>query len=68
MMTTPDFIPALKKISALVTSEGGVTSHAALIAREMSIPCIIGARGATQTFKTGDRGRVDANAGIVTRL
>ena len=64
-MTTPDFIPAMKKAVAIVTDQGGITSHAALISREMGIPCIIGTKSATQLFKTGDMVEVDADRGIV---
>ncbi len=64
-MTTPDFVPAMKKAAAIVTDQGGITSHAALISREMGIPCVIGTISATQVFKTGDTVEVDANSGIV---
>lgn len=66
-MTRQDYIPYLRKCAALVTDEGGITSHAAIICRELKIPCIVGTEFATQTFKNGDRLEVDANKGVVKR-
>jgi len=67
-MTTPYFNQALKKASAIVTDEGGVTCHAAIFARELGIPCIVGTKVATQVLKDGDKVEVDANKGIVKKL
>jgi len=67
-MTTPDFLPAMKKASAFVTDEGGITCHAAIVAREMVKPCIIGTKIATQVLKDGDLVEVDANNGVVKVL
>ena len=67
-MTTPDFLAAMKKASAFVTDEGGVTCHAAIVAREFGKPCIIGTKVATQLLKDGDIVEVDANKGIVRKL
>jgi phosphohistidine swiveling domain-containing protein len=64
-MTTPDFVPAMKKASAIVTDEGGITCHAAIVARELKKPCIIGTKVATQILKDGDLVEVDADNGIV---
>ncbi len=64
-MTTPDYIPALRKAAAFVTDEGGVTCHAAIVARELKKPCIVGTKRATQLLKDGDMVEVDANAGYV---
>lgn len=64
-MTTPDFVPAMKKASAIVTDEGGVTCHAAIVSREMSKPCIIGTKIATKVLHDGDEVEVDADKGIV---
>ncbi|MFH1111571.1 MAG: PEP-utilizing enzyme [Patescibacteria group bacterium] len=64
-MTTPDFIPFMKKASAIITDEGGITCHAAIVSRELGIPCIIGTKNATKLLKDGDRVEVDANKGIV---
>lgn len=67
-MTIPDFLPAMVKASAFITDEGGITCHAAIVAREMKKPCIIGTKIATQVLKDGDIVEVDANAGIVRLL
>lgn len=64
-MTTPEYLPALKKAIAFVTDEGGITSHAAIVAREMKKPCIIGTKIATKVLKDGDLVEVDANKGIM---
>lgn len=66
--TTPDFVPAMKKAAAIVTNEGGITSHAAIVSRELGIPCVIGTKIATQVFKNGDRVQVKATHGIVRKL
>ena len=63
--TNPDYSLIVKKVKAIVTDEGGLTCHAAIIAREMKIPCIVGTKIATQVFKTGDLVEVDAGEGIV---
>ena len=65
-MTTPDFVPLIKKASAVVTDEGGLLCHAAIVARELKTPCIIGAKTATKSLKDGDLVEVDANSGKVT--
>lgn len=67
-MTIPDFLPAMKKAVAFVTDEGGILCHAAIVAREMQKPCIVGTKFATEMFKDGDFVEVDANKGIVTLL
>jgi len=64
-MTMPDYVPAMKKSIAVITDEGGVTCHAAIISRELKIPCIIGTKIATQVLKDGDKVEVDAEKGIV---
>jgi len=64
-MTSPDYLPAMKKSSAIITDEGGVLSHAAIVAREIKEPCVIKTKIATQILKTGDKVEVDANNGIV---
>jgi phosphohistidine swiveling domain-containing protein len=64
-MTTPDFLLAMKKAAAFVTDEGGIMCHAAIVAREMKKPCVIGTKIATQVLKDGDLVEVDANAGVV---
>lgn len=67
-MTTPDFLPAMKKAVAFVTDEGGITSHAAIIAREMNKPCIVGTKNASRILQNGMFVEVDANRGIVKIL
>ncbi len=67
-MTLPDFFPAIKKAVAIITDEGGLLSHAAIIARELKKPCIIGAKIAVQVLKDGDLVEVDADNGIVKIL
>lgn len=64
-MTSPDFMSAIRKCSAIVTNFGGVTSHAAIISRELNIPCVVGTKIATHVLKTGDLVEVDANQGFV---
>jgi phosphohistidine swiveling domain-containing protein len=66
--TDPDIVPAMKKAAAFVTEQGGVTSHAAIVAREMKTPCVIGTKIATRVLKDGDLVEVDANKGIVKVL
>lgn len=63
--TTPDYIPSMGKAAAFVTDQGGITSHAAIVAREMRKPCIIGTKIATQVLKDGDMVEVDADNGVV---
>lgn len=67
-MTTPDYIMAMERAAAFVTDEGGITCHAAIIAREMDKPCVIGVRTATRVLKTGDLVEVDAAHGVVKIL
>lgn len=64
-MTTPDMIPALRKAGAVVTDEGGRTCHAAILSRELGIPCIVGARNATEVLAEGQNVVVDATRGVV---
>ena len=69
LMTSPDWVPAMKKAKAIVTNNGGMTCHAAIVSREMQIPCIVGtkSRGTAvmDVVKTGDVITVDAKNGIV---
>ncbi|ADP76928.1 phosphoenolpyruvate synthase [Methanothermus fervidus DSM 2088] len=64
-MTTPDMVPVMKKASAIVTDEGGVTCHAAIVSRELGIPCVVGTGNATKTLKDGEEVVVDGKKGIV---
>ncbi|MBI2445299.1 hypothetical protein HYV43_02825 [Candidatus Micrarchaeota archaeon] len=66
--TNPFLLPAIKKASAIVTDQGGLTCHAAIVSREFGIPCIVGTRHATKAFKDGDRLDVDAHAGVVKKI
>ncbi len=65
VMTSPDFVPAMRKASAIVTDEGGITSHAAIVSRELGIPCVVGSGDATKKLKDGMVVTVDADHGIV---
>lgn len=53
-MTTPDFVPAMKKVNGIITDKGGQTSHAAIVSRELGVPCVVGTKIATKMFKEGD--------------
>jgi pyruvate,water dikinase len=64
-MTSPDWVPVMNRASALVTDSGGVTCHAAIVARELRIPCIVGTRTATSALHDGDLVTVDARRGEV---
>ncbi|PIR74429.1 MAG: hypothetical protein COU35_02485 [Candidatus Magasanikbacteria bacterium CG10_big_fil_rev_8_21_14_0_10_47_10] len=67
-MTHPEFLTVMKKACAIVTDEGGITCHAAIIARELGKPCIIGAGNATSLLKDGDLVEVDGESGIVRKI
>ncbi len=67
-MTTPDFVPLMQMASAIITDEGGILCHAAIVSREMKKPCIIGTKIATKVLKDGDLVEVDANNGTVKKL
>lgn len=64
-MTSPDYVPAMKKAVAIVTDEGGLTSHAAIVSRELGIPCIVGTKIATKTLKDNQIITVDGAKGVV---
>ncbi len=64
-MTTPDWVAAMKKASAIVTNLGGKTCHAAIVSRELGIPCIVGTENATKILKNGDVVTVDGQRGLV---
>ena len=67
-MTTPEFVPAMEKASAIITDEGGILCHAAIVSRELHLPCVIGTRIATKVLKDGMMVEVDARAGTVKIL
>lgn len=64
-MTKPDMVPAMKRAAAIVTDEGGLTCHAAIVARELGIPCVVGTKKATKILVEGQVVTVDGNEGKV---
>ncbi len=64
-MTDPDWVPLMKKAAAIVTDEGGMTSHAAIVSRELGIPAVVGTGNATQVIKSGMEVTVDGGKGVV---
>ncbi len=67
-MTVPEIVAAMKKASAIVTDMGGITCHAAIVSRELGIPCVIGTKVATRILKDGDMVEVDAVNGVVKKV
>lgn len=67
-VTTPAFVPLMKRAVAIVTDQGGILSHAAIVARELKVPCIVGTGNATQILKNGQLISVDATTGTVKVL
>jgi len=66
--TTPSIVSAMNKASAIVTDEGGITCHAAIVSRELKIPCVVSTFVATKFLKDGDIVEVNADNGIVRRI
>jgi phosphoenolpyruvate synthase/pyruvate phosphate dikinase len=66
--TTPAHVPAMEKAAAIVTDEGGLLSHAAIVSRELGVPCIVGTKIGTKALKDGDLVEVDASKGIVRKI
>jgi len=64
--TAPDWVPIMRRAAAIITDAGGMTSHAAIVSRELGLPCIVGARDATRTLRDGMTVTVDAREGVVT--
>ncbi|PJE68125.1 phosphoenolpyruvate synthase [Candidatus Shapirobacteria bacterium CG10_big_fil_rev_8_21_14_0_10_38_8] len=64
-MTTPDFVPALRDVVAIITDRGGQTSHAAIVSRELGVPCIVGTQTATKVLKTGQFVTVNGKTGEI---
>ena len=64
-MTNPDYVPFMKLASAIVTDKGGITCHAAIVSRELGIPCVVGTENATKLMVTGKEYTVDARSGVV---
>ena len=67
-MTSPEYIFAIRKASAIITDVGGLTQHAAVVSRELNIPCIVGTRNATQVLKDGDLVTLDIAKGLVKKV
>lgn len=66
VMTSPDWVPAIRRAAALVTDSGGMTCHAAIVGRELGIPCVVGTRKATKVLRSGELVTVDGAKGRVT--
>lgn len=64
-MTTPDFVPAMKKVNGIITDKGGQTSHAAIVSRELGVPCVVGTVKASKLFKNGDIVTLNGTTGQV---
>ncbi|HWS44228.1 MAG TPA: phosphoenolpyruvate synthase [Acidimicrobiia bacterium] len=65
VMTNPDWVPLLRRAAALVTDGGGMTCHAAIVSRELGVPCVVGTKRATQTLRDGEMITVDGAKGVV---
>ena len=65
-MTSPDWVPTIRRASALITDSGGMTCHAAIVSRELGIPCVVGTRSATRVLRDGEPITVDGSKGRVT--
>jgi pyruvate, water dikinase len=65
-MTAPDWVPLMRRAAAIVTDSGGMTCHAAIVSRELGIPCVVGTGEATKVLRDGEVVTVDAGAGLVT--
>jgi len=64
-VTTPDYVPLMQKAAAIVTDQGGILSHAAIVARELGVPCVVGTGNATTVLKSGQTVTIDADNGDV---
>ncbi len=64
-MTTPDFVPAMKLVNGIITDKGGQTSHAAIVSRELGVPCIVGTKIATKVLKEGDIVTINGTTGQI---
>ncbi|MFC1598204.1 PEP-utilizing enzyme [Patescibacteria group bacterium] len=67
-MTRPELMPVIHKAAGIITDEGGITCHAALVARELKIPCIIGTQNATLVLQDGDRVELNADKGAIRKI
>lgn len=66
--TRPEYVPIMKKAKAIISDEGGVTCHSAIVSRELKIPCIVGTQKACLVLKDGDRVEVDADQGLIKKI
>jgi pyruvate,water dikinase len=67
-MTRVEFVPLMKKAKAIITNEGGIACHAAIVSRELGLPCIIGTKNATRVLKDGDEIEMDLEKGVVKKI
>ena len=67
-MTSPEYVFAMRKAAGILTDAGGLTSHAAIVSRELGIPCLVGTKRATKIFKNGDLLEMNLNNGTVRKL
>jgi len=65
-VTTPDMVPAMQRAAAVITDEGGMTSHAAIVSRELGVPSVVGATNATEILNDGQEVTVDGEKGVIT--
>lgn len=64
-MTTPDFVPAMKKVNGIITDKGGQTSHAAIVSRELGVPCVVGTKNASKILKEGELVTLNGTTGEI---
>jgi pyruvate,water dikinase len=67
-MSDPDYLPAIRKAKAIIADLGGLLCHAAIVARELRIPCIVGTKNATRVLANGDLIEMDGEKGIIKIL
>ena len=66
--TNPDYLPAMRRAAAFISDEGGLTCHAAIVAREMKKPCVVGTKIATKVLRDNDEVEINANHGVIRVL
>jgi len=67
-MTDPRFVPIMTQVIGIITDAGGITSHAAIISRELSVPCIVGTQDATKELHNGDKIEMNLKTGEIRKL
>jgi len=67
-MTRPEYVPLMKKAKAIITNEGGITTHAAIVSRELGVPCIIGTKIATEALKNDDTIEMNMESGQIRKI